>query len=72
MTCARPTGKAHRAGDEHSLQDGKHVLSIQVRRNVAAGPVKLTLTLSDEAGNKLTVKRQAKIPRLPVAKKHRQ
>ena len=55
-----------------SLPAGKHVLSIQVRRNVAAGPVKLTLTLSDEAGNKLTVKRQAKIPRLPVAKKHRQ
>lgn len=54
-----------------SLPAGKHVLSIQVRRNVAAGPVKLTLSLSDEAGNQLTVKRQTKLPRLPVVKKHR-
>ena len=54
-----------------SLPAGKHVLSIAVRKNVAAGPVKLTLSLTDEAGNKLTVKRQAKLPRLPVVKKHR-
>ena len=55
-----------------SLPAGKHVLKIPVARNVAAGPVKLTLTLNDETGNELTVKRQARLPRLPVVKKHHQ
>ena len=52
-----------------SLASGKHTLKITVAKGVPAGTAQLTLNLTDEAGNKLTINRQVKIPRNRVVKK---